>query len=287
MKKTSSRFARRIQLLCSASALALAGLLISTPANMGGGCSTSNMNIAGLVQGTGQVIQSQTLSEGDELAMGESAVCAITTRYPIWNNDAANRYVNLVGMTVASGCSRPEIPFSFVVLDTDEVNAFSAPGGFVMVTRGALMRMSDESELAGVLGHEIGHVVLRHGFEVTKAAMASEGFKKAASSADSRVQQFGFAVDAMTDTILNKGWDQPQEFAADEQAVKMLIATHYDPAGFERFLGKLNASGGSLMSTHPAKGERLARVTKQINDSGARGKGQALPDRFAANIKTR
>src|SRR6476469_3525966 len=101
MKTTSSRFSRRIQFLGSASALALTGLLISTPANMGGGCSTSNMNIAGLVQGGGQVLQSQTLSESDELAIGESAVCAITTRYPIWNNDAANRYVNLVGMTVA------------------------------------------------------------------------------------------------------------------------------------------------------------------------------------------
>lgn len=285
MNKMRNRLSAR--LICSGSALALAGLLIVTPLNVGGGCSMSNVNVAGMIQGTGQLAQSATLSENDELAMGESAVCAITTRYPIWNNDAANRYVNLVGMTVASGCSRPEIPFSFAVLDTDEVNAFSGPGGFVMVTRGALARMSDESELAGVLAHEIGHVVLRHGFEVTKAAIGAEGLKQIAMSADNRVQQFGIGADALKDTLLAKGWDQPQEFAADQEAVKMLVATNYDPAGFERFLGKLQSAGGSLMSTHPAKGERLARVTQQINAMNARGKGQTLPERFAANIKLR
>jgi predicted Zn-dependent protease len=281
------RIASRFRAVCSVSALALLGLIAATPLNMGG-CTVDQIR-TGLSAG-GEAIEGSTLSEADELPLGESAACAITTRYPIWKNDAANRYVNLVGMTVASGCDRPDIAFSFAVLDTNEVNAFSAPGGFVMITRGALLRITDESELAGVLGHEIGHVVLKHGMAATSRAMQSEAGRKALkalSGSNARVQQFGFAADTVTDTVLSKGWDQPEEFAADEQAVKLVIRANYDPAGFERFLGKLQSSGGSLMSTHPSQAERLARITKQIDAAGARGRGQTLAERFAANIKTR
>lgn len=270
-------------LLARGSLLALLGVVATTPLNMGG-CSVNNMNVGGLIQGGGQTIQGMTLSEKDELTIGESAVCAITSRYPLSTDDKLNRYVNLVGMTVASACPRDDIQFCFGVLETNEVNAFSAPGGFVLITRGALMQMQDESELAGVLAHEIGHVVLRHGFDVTKAAMQAEGLSTMAKSA-SPDQQLGAGADGLSKTLLSQGWAQPQEFSADDEAVHYIVRANYDPAGFERFLRRLDQSGGSLMSTHPGKHERLAKVSAMIDKLAARGKGQTLKARFEENVR--
>ena len=270
-------------LLARGSLLALLGVVATTPLNMGG-CSVNNMNVGGLIQGGGQAIQGATLSEKDELAIGESAVCAITSQYPLSTNDKLNKYVNLVGMTVASACPRDDIQFCFGVLETNEVNAFSAPGGFVLITRGALMQMQDEAELAGVLAHEIGHVVLRHGFDVTKAAMQAEGLSTMAKSA-SPDQQLGAGADGLSKTLLSQGWAQPQEFSADDEAVHYIVRAGYDPAGFERFLRRLDQSGGSLMSTHPGKHERLAKVSAMIDKLAARGKGQTLKARFDGSVK--
>lgn len=270
------------RLLARGSVLALLGLVATTPLNMGG-CSMSNVNLGGMIQGGGQALQGATLSEKDELAIGESAVCAITSQYPLSSDEKLNHYVNLVGLTVASACPRDDIQFCFGVLETDEVNAYSAPGGFVLITRGAIMRMEDEAELAGVLAHEIGHIVLRHGFDVTKAAMQAEGLATMAKSA-SPDQQLGAGADGLSRTLLSQGWEQPQEFSADDEAVHYLVRANYDPAGFERFLKKLEASGGTLMSTHPARHERVAKVSAMIDKLAARGTGQTLKSRFEQNV---
>ena len=268
--------------IAGGSLLSLLGVVALTPFNMGG-CAAGNMDIAGMVKGGGQVAQAWSLSEKDEPAMGESVVCAVTTQYPLSRDEKLNRYVNLVGLAVASGCPRHDINFCFAVLDTNEVNAFSGPAGYVMITRGAISRMNDESELAGVLAHEIGHVVLRHGYEVTKNAMQLQGASQLASSA-SRDSRFNGGADALVKTVVSQGWEQPQEFAADQEAVTYLVQSHYDPAGFERFLRKMEAGGGNLMSTHPGKTERVKRVTAKIDQLKARGQGQTLADRFAANV---
>src|SRR5689334_2088472 len=114
--------------------VALLGLAITAPLNIGGGCSGKSVDIPGMVQGTGQLVQSASLSEADEPAMGEAVVCAVTNRYRLSSDEKLNKYVNLVGLAVASTCPNQDIEFSFAVLDTDEVNAFSGPAGFVMVT---------------------------------------------------------------------------------------------------------------------------------------------------------
>ena len=269
-------------------ALALLGLVCATPLNMGG-CSANNLNIGGLVQGGSQALQGATLGEKDELALGESAVCAITSKYPLSTDEKLNRYVNLVGMSVASGSPRNDIPFSFGVIETDQVNAYSTPGGFVLVTRGALMKMDDEAELAGVLAHEVGHVVLGHGLTAAKNAMVAGGGAKALQSTGvgQATQQFGLGVDGLTNKLLAGTWEQPQEFSADDEAVHYLVAANYDPAGFERFLRKLESAGGTLMSTHPAKRDRIAKVSALVDRLVARGKGQTLRKRFEQNVKKR
>ena len=267
-------------------ALALLGLVCSTPLNMGG-CSAGNLNVGGLIQGGSQAIQGASLGEKDELALGESAVCAITTKYPLSTDEKLNRYVNLVGMAVASACPRNDIPFSFGVLETDQVNAYSTPGGFVLVTRGALMKMDDEAELAGVLAHEVGHVVLGHGLAAAKNAMIAGGGAKALQSTGvpQAAQQFGLGVDGLTDKLLAGTWEQPQEFSADDEAVHYLVRANYDAAGFERFLRKLESSGGSLMSTHPAKRDRVAKVSALVQQLSGGRAGQTLKQRFNQYVR--
>jgi predicted Zn-dependent protease len=102
--------------------------------------------------------------------LGQSIAVAISNRYPVSRNRALNEYVNLVGLTVASVSPKPELKFAFGVLETNDVGAYSTPGGYVFVTRGALALMNDESELAGVLAHEVAHVVANHGIEAVKKA---------------------------------------------------------------------------------------------------------------------
>jgi predicted Zn-dependent protease len=262
------------------------GLVCTTPF-AAGGCSGGPVNFAGIIQGGGQALQGASLGEKDELAIGESAVCAITSRYPLSTDEKLNKYVNLVGMAVASACPRDDLQFSFGVLDTDAVNAYSTPGGFVLVTRGALMRMDDEAELAGVLAHEIGHVVLGHGLAVAKNSMTTGGLAKTAQSAGvgKPLEQLGLGVDGLTDKLLAQGWEQPQEFAADDEAVHYLVRANYDAAGFERFLRKLESGGGSLMSTHPAKRDRVAKVSALVQQLSSGRGGQTLKQRFAQNVR--
>jgi predicted Zn-dependent protease len=277
--QTRGRVGRRIGL---GSAVTLLAAAVALPFNLGGGCSTTD--ILNTARDVPQTFDQLTLSEADEPAMGESVVIAVTGRYRLSADEKLNRYVNLVGMAVASASAATDIQFSFAVLDTDEVNAFSGPDGYVMVTLGALQRMEDESELAGVLGHEIGHIAMHHGLAVAKSAAASGAMAKVARRALDKTAQLDFVLDAGVQTVLSKGWAQPQEFAADEEAVRSVIKANYDPAGFERFIRKLDAAGGSLMSTHPGKAERVARIAKQIDAANARGKGQTLKERFAANV---
>src|SRR5206468_2680417 len=116
--------------------------------------------------------------------LGQSIALAISNKYPVSKDRSLNEYVNLVGLTMASVSPRPELNFAFGVLDTPEVGAYSTPGGYIFVTRGALDLMQDESELAGVLAHEVAHVVLNHGIEEVKSAKFKE-------LADTAVQKFG------------------------------------------------------------------------------------------------
>ena len=101
-------------------------------------------------------------SESDEITLGRDVAANLLGASPLVNDPALQSYVNKVGMWIALHTDRPNLPWHFGVMDTDSVNAFATPGGYVFITRGMLLRMHDESELAGVLAHEISHVIAKH-----------------------------------------------------------------------------------------------------------------------------
>ncbi|MDB5302371.1 MAG: putative Peptidase Ste24p [Phycisphaerales bacterium] len=264
----------------AATALALAFV----PFNMGG-CSGADLNVTNLVNGVQQVGHSMALGEKDEPALGEAVALQATNRYAIYQDQSLNRYVTLVGRTVATAAPRTT-PYFFAVLDTDEVNAFSAPGGYVFITRGAIQRMKDESELAGVLGHEIGHVCKHHGLDAAKSATFKQGVVTAASS-EGHAAQFNTLSDGLGTVILNTGFSQPQEEEADVEGVKYVVGAGYDPNGFVHFLQRMQqgqSHGLKLFSTHPGLGDRIKKVNDQIAKTGKGGQGATLADRFAQSV---
>src|SRR2546427_12790257 len=108
------------------------------------------------------------IDKPEEIELGRSVATALGSRYRLLREEPLTRYVALVGTAVAMQSDRPDLRYYFGVLDTDEVNAFAAPGGYVFITRGTLALIRDEATLAGVLGHEIGHIALRHHVETIK-----------------------------------------------------------------------------------------------------------------------
>src|SRR5215510_9784061 len=106
--------------------------------------------------------QVSVLSEAEELAIGQQQDAEIRREMGVYNDRALEQYVNEIGQELARNSHRPNLPWSFTIVDSSAINAFALPGGYVYVTRGILAYLDDESEMAGVLGHEIGHVTARH-----------------------------------------------------------------------------------------------------------------------------
>ncbi|MBZ4375387.1 M48 family metallopeptidase [Corallococcus sp. AS-1-6] len=189
-------------------------------------------------------------------------------------------YVNTVGRNLAMQSPRPELGWTFGVLkDADSFNALSAPGGYVFVTRRLLQGVDDEAQLAGVLAHEIAHVVLKHalhqyvdvkvstckGAAVAGAVVSTVASKVVgASRADGRLDLdsdtglMGKMVEGTVE-LAGKGHRRDEELAADALAVELLLSAGYDPEAYSRLLGQ-TTGGGGILANHPRKEERQERI---------------------------
>jgi predicted Zn-dependent protease len=248
---------------------------------------------ASLLSAGGQFLNAMSLSEKDEDTIGQSVAVSVTNSFPLVRSDNLQRYVNLVGLTVANASPNPGGNWVFGVVDTPMVNAFSGPNGYVFITRGALELMLDEAALAGVLAHEIAHVANHDGLKQVQANQQKGALVKAMQAADSRTAQLAALADNGVDVITKQGYDQPQEFKADEDAVRIVSAAGYDPNSYLAFLRRLQASagagrGGSVMSTHPGIASRLARVDAAIRalPPAAPTPGATLQPRFTSNMQS-
>ena len=218
-------------------------------------------------------------SEGElsaeELALGPAIAGCILGARPLWNDAVAQQRVNVVGRWVASQTSRPELPWTFGVIDTPEVNAFAAPGGYILVTRGLYELLSSDREVAAVLGHEISHCVQRDHYNVIrKQEMASMG-KDAVSSkievgsgsvAETYARQY---VEKHGATIMLTSLDREAEYRADEAAEIYLARAGMNPLALYAVLQKMTALGSKsaslaqLYKTHPALDARMDRIDKR------------------------
>ncbi len=230
-----------------------------------------------------------------EMRFGREVAARVLARYGLYDNAQLTKYVNLVGNAVALNTGRPELQFHFGVLDTEEINAYAAPGGYVFVTKGALARMQDEAELAGVLAHEIAHIAERHvvkelnikGSDPSGAGGLAMVIGAPTEAARTAFSQF---VDKAVDMLFKDGYKRDDEAQADRDAVMFTALTGYDPAALSRYFERLlRIKGGRteiLDKTHPAYDVRIAAMKTVMNDEGmTAGSYKTNKERFADALK--
>lgn len=259
------------------------GNALSSLSNAGGGQNSNDMKALG---GLAKIAAGATMSESDAKQIGEGVAVSIVNmpQYRLTADDKLNGYVTKVGLTVGAVSTRPDVQFTFGVLESNIPNAFSAPGGYVFITRGALLKMQDESELAGVLAHEIGHLCLEHGKKALQGSKMFEGVMDVGASRNADLAALRGGIDKFTKEVLSKPGSQKEEGDADQQAIAIVKRAGYDPMGLARYLNRVSEgkqSGGLNFSTHPITADRV----KKIQTYAAGASGAVLKERFAASVR--
>ena len=177
------------------------------------------------------------VSEAQELRIGRQVDAQVKQRYALYDARGMQAYVEGIGQRLAKASHRPDISYRFVLIDSADVNAFALPGGYVYISRGILPYLNSEAELAGVIGHEIGHVTARHSVQRLSAA---QGAQIAVTVAQIfvpviRTQAGGLAVDVLGSALLS-GYGRDQELQADQLGATYLARTGYDPGAMRRSL---------------------------------------------------
>jgi predicted Zn-dependent protease len=205
----------------------------------------------------------------EEDVIGQEAVAVLLGAVPLLDNDPLQRYVNSVGSWVALHTERKQLGWRFGVLDSEDINAFAAPGGYIFVTKGLLKRMHSEAELAGALAHETVHVLNKHYLAaVQKAARVNLAATLVRTQVDDKDQQKMDKISAGFKELYSRGLDKKDEFEADRMGVVIATRAGYDPYGLPAVLQTLagmkpdDASLTLLFKTHPPASQRLSLLER-------------------------
>jgi predicted Zn-dependent protease len=212
------------------------------------------------------------VSTQQEVEMGQSYVQQINQQLPIIQDPELNRYINVLGDSIARLTSRTDLPeWRFYIVDSKEVNAFAVPGGFVYVNRGLVERAQKMDQLAGVLGHEIGHVVRRHSIkQMQQQQGANIGVTLACVLTSVCNNQAGQAAIQVGGTALFAKFSRTDEAEADEEGVRNTVRAGISPNGipemFQILIDERQSNPSSVESwfaTHPLEEDRIA-ATRQL-----------------------
>ncbi len=233
-----------------------------------------NINLGDALKTVQKVQQATTdISEPQEIELGDGIASNFLGAAPLLQDQRIQKYVNNVGRWLTLQTERPDLPWQFAVLDDNDINAFAVPGGHIFITKGLLARMKSEAELAGVLAHEISHVLMKHHLQAIKKGARTELMAEFGGQA---LQQKGSnpalakLVSAGTE-VYTRGLDKNDEFEADRMGVVIAARGGYDPYGLPAVLQTLQGinpqdSGLALMfKTHPALADRLDLLDKLMS----------------------
>lgn len=244
----------------------------------------------------------QDITPEQEYYIGRSVAATVLQRYRPYPDEAANRYINVLGQSLAQASDRPETfgGYHFLILDSEEVNAFAAPGGMILVTRGMLRLCTTEDQVASVLAHEIGHVQGEHGLRAIKTGrltsaltiLAAEGVKNyAGGQAAQLTEAFEGSVSDIVTTMMNNGYSRDLEREADVQAVVILTRVGYDPGALTGMLKEMDKrmprTGVGFAKTHPDPKERIQNVEAKTGPTMAKvspPERKARFDRFISKV---
>ena len=230
------------------------------------------------------------ISVEEEIAIGREAAPQFEAEFGgLYPDRQIQSYVNEVGTQLARHAGRPQLPWQFRVLNSDQVNAFALPGGFIYITQGLLFRMRNEAMLSGVLGHEVAHVAHRHSVRQIQRAQTAQGLSALAGFAGALFGYGGVGdVASIVATVSLMSYSRDQEKESDLSALKYMTQLGYNPEGMVQMMRVLQeASGGGggppeFLSSHPNPGNRLEYLTDAIEDryEQAADTGDFHEDRF-------
>lgn len=227
------------------------------------------------------------MTDAEEQQLGAAVSERVRVRYGVVQDAVVHRYVTLVGTALAQVSDKPNFPWTFIVLDTDAVNAFAAPGGFVHITRGALALIQDEAELAAVLGHEIAHAAEQHTIRAIQKSKAMQ--MGADETLSGNVALLNKLVDNVYLRIIENGFGRAEENESDAKGVAAANKIGYAPQGLSRFLTRLQERNKEskekrgLFASHPEMKERLDRLAQQVTSQKLAATA-TLADRYRKNI---
>jgi beta-barrel assembly-enhancing protease len=232
----------------------------------------------------------------EERNIGDAVALEIIAKYGgIERDPDTMRHVNLVGRALAQYSDRPDLEWRFAVLASDTINAFSAPGGYVFITRGLYERANSDDVLAGILGHEIAHITNRHALKIVERNEAAAGGKsllmKRSSDArelDAKVKEanaeLGVDLTALAKQIIETGFDAPTEYEADHDGRLLAVNNGFAPGGLRAVLLGLKQGGENrqtMFSTHPPLDTRIQRLPDEPAPPATPPPPRALPEKFA------
>ena len=236
-----------------------------------------------------------------EFYIGRSVAATLLTTFKPYENEAAMHYLNVLGQTLALASDKPETfgGYHFIIMDTDEINAFAAPGGFVMISRGLLRCCRNEDALAAVLAHEVGHVESQHGLKAIKGSRLTGALTILALEAGKNLggqnladvtKAFEGSITDITSSLVNKGYSSSLEYQADAAAVKILKRVGYNPAGLLDMLGQMKQrmppGSAGFGKTHPDPQKRINEISSGLGAPAPLDEPAARQARFAAFLRS-
>jgi predicted Zn-dependent protease len=224
-----------------------------------------------------QIFQLSNINDNDEVALGRQIDGQIQQEVRISQDRAANALVRRLGQILVPTSDRPNIPYTFRVVDDKNLNAFATMGGFVYINTGTIAASDNVAQLASVIGHEMGHISGRHALEQMKQAAIAQGIATIAGVADDRLVSIG------VDLALRLPNSREAEFDADRRGLLNITKSGFAARAMPAFMQKLaSASGGgapAFLSSHPATGDRITALKQTIqannlNTSGGLNDGE-------------
>lgn len=235
-----------------------------------------------LLQGV-QIVQLSNMSSNQEVDIGKQINQELLSGdVRISRNTAAIRYVEQIGQRLIPFSDRPNLPYTFQVVEDDGVNAFATLGGFVYVNTGLLKAADNEAELASVMAHEIGHIGGKHVVKQMRQRALESGLLTAAGLDRNTAVKIGVEI------ARNLPRSRDNEFDADKKGLKTLTRAGYAPAGMVSFMQKLlkKGSGPAFLSTHPATSDRINSLQRQIKAQPSKGNYGLDNTNYQANIRS-
>jgi len=227
----------------------------------------------------------EDITPEQEYYIGRTVGAMIIDRYGVYENEAATKYINVLGQTIAQFSNSPETfgGYHFLIINTDEVNAFAAPGGFIFVSKGMIRCCMNEDDLAAVLAHEIGHVQNKDGLRAISAGRITEALTivgeetvktTAGVGAGKLTEIFAGSIKDIVSTLVVNGYSRKQEYEADAAAVQILNRVGYTSYALVNMLSEMERQikpdGLDFAKTHPRPEDRIKEIqplVKEISDT--------------------